>query len=166
VDPFAAVIRQLHDAQVRFVVIGVWGANYYAAGQLFMTQDQDLFLPADEDNLLHAWQALDAAGLTLTANGEPLDLPRDSALAQAVVASRSLTTAHDRGFLQIDLSLVMAGFDFADVWTRHRRFQVDGVEIPVADLADIVNAKRNANREKDRVFLATQSEVLRRLLGG
>lgn len=44
---------------VRFVVIGVWGANYYAtsAATLFTTQDRDLFLPPDPDNLLAAWRA-------------------------------------------------------------------------------------------------------------
>jgi len=34
-------------AGVRFVVIGVSGANFYAGSNLFMTGDQDLVLPRD-----------------------------------------------------------------------------------------------------------------------
>jgi len=165
-DPFANAVAALQRRSVRFVITGVWGANYFAGGQLFVTQDQDLFLPADAANLLAAWDAMIDLGLDLLANDEPLDFPRDMALANAVVASRSLTCATDNELLRIDLSLVMSGHEFDSVWSRRRMFQVDGVTLPVADLADIVTAKRNANRPKDRMFLATHAEMLRRLLGG
>ena len=41
---------------MRFVVMGVSGANYYArsGGTLFKTRDPDLFLPPDPENLLCA----------------------------------------------------------------------------------------------------------------
>ena len=40
-------ISELHERWVRFVVIGVAGANYYALGAstIFTTLDRDLFLP-------------------------------------------------------------------------------------------------------------------------
>ena len=60
--------------------------------------------------------------------------------------------------------MVMAGFDFDRVWSSRRTFLVDGVEIPVARLTDIVNSKAKAGREKDRLFLATHAEALRQLL--
>lgn len=50
VRKFSEVVAALSTAGVRFVVMGVWGANYYAAGTLFVTQDQDLFLPPDSAN--------------------------------------------------------------------------------------------------------------------
>ena len=64
-DPFARIAATLRAKQVRFVVIGVAGANYYArsGGTLFTTQDQDLFLPSDPENLLRAWQACDEGSL-------------------------------------------------------------------------------------------------------
>jgi predicted nucleotidyltransferase len=164
-DPFANVVSALQSRGVRFVITGVWGANYFAGGQLFVTQDQDLFLPEEASNLLAAWVALTDLGLELFANDEPLDFPRDLDLANAVVASRSLTCATDHELLRIDLSMVMSGHEFASVWSRRKSFLVEGVTMPVADLADIVTAKRNANRPKDRMFLATHAEMLRRLLG-
>ncbi len=62
-DPFLRVVAALNDAGVRYLVIGVWGPNYYAKGTLFVTSDQDLFMPRDASNLLRAWQACEAPGL-------------------------------------------------------------------------------------------------------
>ncbi len=165
-DDFATLVRVLLERDVRFVVIGVWGANFFAsaAGAVFTTEDRDLFLPPDPDNLMRAWDACEAAGLALWASDEPLDTPHDRFVADAVVARRALTRAM-RGDLQIDLTLVMGGFEFEQVWNERRLFIVDGVEIPVARLAHIVESKAAAGREKDRLFLATHAEALRQLLG-
>ena len=130
----ARLMRTLLERSVRFVAIGVWGANHYAAGvtELFATRDKGLFLPPDPDNLLRAWQACDALGLELTCGSEPLDQPRDLFIARAVVERRALTRATDGQSLVVDLTLVMAGFDFESVWKEHRTFVTDGVEVPVA----------------------------------
>lgn len=53
-----------------------------------------------------------------------------------------------RGF-DVDLSLVMAGFDFETVWAERRIFMVEGVDIPVARLRHIVESKAAAGRLKD-----------------
>ena len=67
--------------------------------------------------------------------------------------------------LLIDLTLVMAGFEFDDVWSRRRTFKVQGVTVPVASLSDIVASKAAAGRPKDQLFLATHEDALRQLLG-
>jgi hypothetical protein len=151
---------------VRYVVIGVWGANYYApaGGALFSTLDRDLFLPPDAPNLLAAWEVCDQHGFRLLAGAEALDVPRDEALARAVVERRALTRATDGAGTDVDLSLVMSGLDFETVWQSRRTFDVDGVAIPVARLAHIVQSKAAAGREKDRLFLAMHREALEGLL--
>ena len=98
------------------------------------------------------------------AGDEPLDMPRDIQLAQAVLDRRAGTTATGQPDLQVDLTVVMAGFKFEDVWNRRRLFIVDDVEIPVASLTDIVTSKAKAARPKDRLFLATHEHALRELL--
>ncbi|MFY9344967.1 MAG: hypothetical protein WAT39_20915 [Planctomycetota bacterium] len=162
---FADVLRALAAARVRFLISGVWGVNYYVVGPMFATRDQDLFLPRDAENLLNAWRACEQLGLALTANDEPLDQPRDEVLAAAVVRTRSLTSASDGGLLHVDFSLVMGDFDFDTIWPRRRSFLTEGASSPVASLADILAAKRTADRPKDRLFLATHAEQLRKLLG-
>lgn len=164
-DAFAALADALNAAGVRYVVTGVWGANYYAGSTLFVTKDQDLFLPPDAANLRLAWQVCAAAKLDLRCDREPLEQPRDLVLAQAVVQRAALTSATDGGLLWVDLSLVMAGLTFDEVWQRHRTFRSAAVEVPVASLADILAAKATADRPKDRLFLATHEAELRRLLG-
>jgi hypothetical protein len=165
-DDFQPLVRELTARGVRFVLIGVAGANYFApaAGAVFTTQDRDLFLPLDPENLMRAWDACEAGGLALWSGDEPLDTPHDRFVADAVVARRALTRA-TRGELQVDLTLEMAGFEFETVWSERRRFIVDDVEIPVARLAHIVESKAAVGGEKDRLFLATHAEALRQMLG-
>ena len=167
VDPFAAFVAALSSAGVRFVLIGVWGANLHAtsAGVVFTTQDYDLFLPPDADNLLKAWETAEAVGLSLWAGDEPLDMPRDHWLAERIVERRIVVRGTDGQGFDVDLSLVMAGFDFETVWAERRIFIVEGVNIPVARLRHIVESKAAAGRLKDRLFLATHEENLRQLLG-
>ncbi len=165
-DPFTKLVGALASDGVQFVVMGVWGANYYARSPagVVSTQDRDLFLPPNPENLLRAWKACSREGLELWSQLEPLDLPRDLFLAQRVVAVRAVTQATDGRDLQVDFSLVMGSFRFEDVWDRRRVFLVDGVEVPVASLVDIVASKEQVDRPKDRLFLATLKEELRQVL--
>lgn len=159
-------MTSLHEAAVRFVVIGVWGANYHAhsVGVVFTTEDRDLFLPPDPQNELKAWQACRREGLELWCGEEPLGDPLDAFLAKGVVSRRALVRAQGDELL-IDLTLVMAGFEFDEVWSRRRTFKVQGVTVPVASLSDIVASKAAAGRPKDQLFLATHEDALRQLLG-
>ena len=63
-DPFTTLTSALSADGVRFLVIGVWGANYYApsGSTMFTTLDRDLFLPTDPENLLGAWRVCESKG--------------------------------------------------------------------------------------------------------
>ena len=165
---FPALVGALNRRGVRFVLIGVWGANFHArdASALFTTLDYDLFLPPSPDNLLEAWRACDEIGLSLEAAGEPLDTPRDRALAAAVIRRRASVTATGQDEFAVDFSLVMSAFEFEAVWDERRVFLVEGEELPVARLSHIIRSKAAANRPKDRLFLATHAEALRQMLDG
>ncbi len=167
-DPFTSLAGALSTEKVRYLVIGVWGANYYApaGGAMSTTLDRDLFLPADPANLLAAWRVCEANGFALFSGMEPLDVPRDAALACAVVERRALVRAADGAGTDVDLSLVMSGHEFETVWTARRIFEVEGIAIPVARLTHIVASKATAGREKDRLFLATHREALASMLPG
>jgi hypothetical protein len=166
VDPLARLARALNDRRVRFVVIGVGGANYWAhaGGVVFKTDDRDLFLPLESDNLVLAWAACGDAGLDLWLGDEPLDEPRDSWLADRIIERRALTRATGSDGLQVDLTLVMKGFEFETVWAERRTFLVDEVEIPAARLLHIVTSKQAAGRLKDQLFLTTHKDALQQLL--
>lgn len=166
-DPFVHLVAALNEHAVRFVVIGVAGANHYArsGATVFTTEDFDLFLPPDPANALRSWVASEAAGLQLFCGDEPLDRPRDEFLARQIVSRRALVRATDALQLHVDLTLVMAGFEFEPVWAERRLFAVEGVQVPVARLTHIVQSKAAVGRPKDRLFLATHEEALRDLIG-
>jgi hypothetical protein len=166
VDTLAQLLEALARDNVRFVMIGVAGANYYGQGgsTLFTTKDRDLFLPPDPDNLVACWRACERAGLSLWSGDEPLDIPRDRWLAERIVERRALVRATDGEALFVDLTLVMAGFEFETVWNERRTFTSHGMSVPVARLLHIVTSKHAAGRDKDRLFLATHREALQELL--
>ena len=163
--PLAQLARALHERAVRFVLIGVGGANFHAldGATIFATEDRDLFLPPDADNLVRCWEACEAVNLELWSRDEPLDRPRDRRLAERVVERRALTRATAPDVL-FDLALMMAGFDFETVWQDRRVFRLDDVDVPVARLLHIIQSKHAAGRDKDTLFLATHREALEQLL--
>lgn len=164
--PFAPLASLLAARTVRYVVIGVSGANLYGpTGQaVFTTQDIDLFLPDDADNLVRAWEACEHSGLELFLGNEPLDQPRDRWLAERVIARRALTSAGGPNDLHVDLALVMAGFEFETVWRERREFLIEGIRVPTARLLHIIESKQTAGRPKDQLFLATHKDALEQLL--
>lgn len=164
---YAKILARLYSEGVLFVVIGVGGANYYSgSGQtLFATQDSDIFLPLDPANLLRVWTILEEEGWELWSGAEPLDRPRDLWLAERVVARLAAVKAKHVDGLELDLTLVMAGFSFEEAWRDRRIFQNGELEIPVASLAQIIESKRQAGRPKDHLFLATHETILEQLFG-
>lgn len=164
---FARLLHELDERSVRFVLIGVSGVNCYAPSSqpIQLTQDQDLFLPIDANNLVAAWQAAEASALELTTRGEPLDMPRDAWLAEKILERRALTRAIDGRGLVVDFTLVMGEFEFETVWASRRSFQLGESPLPVARLQHLVTSKAQAGRPKDLLFLETHREALREMLG-
>ena len=167
-DPYRELLGHLSESAVRFLVVGVTGVNYYALpGQtLFATEDLDLFLPLDPANLLGTWKVCEDLGFTLTSSGEPLERPLDLLLAERVVERGAAISGSRTSGERVDLTLVMAGTRFEEVWERKRIFVVDGIDVPVAPLGAIVESKRRAGRKKDLLFLVSHEEILEELLGG
>lgn len=165
-DPLERLAEALNQSGARYVLIGVGGVNFYAldAGTVFTTLDQDIFLPPDPDGLLSVWRACDDLGLRLLVGREPLDSPRDRWLAERVITGRTLVRATDDGALAADLTMVMAGFEFDEVWEARRVFRIGRTEVPVARLEHIIRSKHAAGRDKDRLFLATHRDALEQML--
>ena len=165
-EPLSRLVGALAAEGVQYLTIGVAGANIWArsAHTIFTTRDYDLFLPLDPSNLLHCWRACSACGLDLSCGEESLDQPRDRFLAEQIVDRRALVRASDARGFDVDLTLVMAGFSFVEVFARRRAFLLEGAEVQVASLRDIVASKAAVGREKDRLFLATHAEALKSLI--
>jgi hypothetical protein len=164
--PLAPLARRLEERRVRYVLIGVSGANLYGPGgqAVFTTDDFDLLVPLDPDNLVQAWTACEDTALDLWVANEPLDRPRDRWLAERIIERRTLTRATGPDDLMVDLTLVMKGFEFDLVWAERRTFVIEGVDVPTARLRHIVESKHATGRDKDKLFLATHKDALEQLL--
>lgn len=162
-DPLLLLVRALATHAVRYVLIGVSGANLYApsGGAVFVTEDHDLFLPPDANNLVRAWQACQSSGLELWSGAEPLERPRNEWLARRVVEHRALTRGTGTGDLQVDLTLVMAAYDFETVWHDRRQFVIDDVEIAGTRSTGCSKRRSNGLPLSVRRFCVRRVEAMR-----
>lgn len=163
-DPWVEGCQRLESAGARYLIVGTFGVNLFAdtKSQRWATEDCDLHLPPDPQNLALAMRALRELGYDIEAGGEPL-VDEDPLILRNVVAFGARVLAQ-REEVRIDLPLQIAGPPFEELWARQRRFVVEGVPLRVASLADIVRSKELADRPKDRLFLESFRAELRELI--
>ncbi len=153
VDVYAEACRRLDEAGARYLLIGGMGINLHLTeqGVIVLTEDCDLLLPAELENLDRAARALCAAGFALHAGGEPLVSP-DRAVLAGILRQQATIRASKEG-APVDLPLRAEAIEFESAWERQVRRRLDGASVRLAPLVDIVRSKLALNRSKDRVFL-------------
>ena len=140
---FGRILDDLNSAGVRYVLIG--GIALIRHGVVRATRDIDAVFDPEPDNvecirgLIERWGATRPDGSAV---------PEDS-----IAGDRTIHLATTHGDLDL-LSEKSAGVSFGDLRARADTRRVDGVEAPICSLADLVNLKRSAGRERDLVDLA------------
>ena len=158
-DP-AAVLAALHDADVRFVLVGGMAAVLH--GDVGVTVDIDVAPAYDLDNLERLAAALRALEARIRADGVPEGLPFDYSAGflrnAGPDALLSLTTRAGA----LDVAFTPAGTTGYDDLKRDAVTMepVEGLSILVASLADIIRSKQAADREKDRQALPRLQALL------
>jgi hypothetical protein len=157
-DPFqpGEILRVLERHGVEFVVIG--GLAAAVQGSPFVTTDVDVTPRRARKNLERLSAALKELQAKIRTEAVPEGLPFDhDANSLAGVGLLNLTTRF--GALDISIEpLGTAGYE--DLVRDAKPFELGGVRVLVASLADVVRSKEAAGRDKDRLVLPT----LRRLL--
>lgn len=163
-DPYLEACSRLEQAGIRYMIVGVFGINFYAQqmGHIITTADCDILIPAEIFFFQKALDALTSLGFVLEAGGEPL-LDLDQALAEHILRARAVVVA-ERVDARIDLCTQIAGTDFRKLWRRHRQFLVEGIEIRVGPVRGLVESKRSADRPKDRLFFEQHKEIIEKVL--
>ena len=164
--PLAPLARRLGERHVRYVLIGVSGANLYGPGgqAVFTTDDVDLSYPSIPTTSFRRGPRARTPHWTC---GSPTSRSIDHVTVGSQSASSSgatLTRATGPDDLMVDLTLVMKGFEFDQVWAERRTFVIEGVDVPTARLRHIVESKHATGRDKDKLFLATHKDALEQLL--
>lgn len=155
VPDIAALVEVFNRHRVDYVIIGGAAAQFYVAG--LVTHDVDFTPATDADNLARLSAALTELGARIRTDAVP----------------EGLVFAHDAASLgrskmwnlqcrlgAFDIAFEPAGGGYHHLAARARLVTVQGVEIAVADLADIVASKRLANRPKDQLVLPQLDHAL------
>lgn len=152
------IVRVLAAHEVRYVLIGALAARLQGFPRL--TADADITPDRSPDNLGKLAAALRELGAHVYTEGVPEGLPFDcSAETLARGELWSLVTSAGR----LDVAFRPAGTEgYEDLVRAALRFQVFGVELLAASLADIVRSKQAADRPQDRQDVVVLREILRR----
>jgi len=141
-DP-VRLARALNEAGARYLVIG--GFAVIAHQYVRATEDTDLLVPADADNVVPLRSAFARLEAVVRRSGKP---PTDAELTGAAHLRLDTTAG--------TVDLVREGYpplDFRSGFEGRLRVELDGIEIPVAGLPLLATLKRLANRSQDRVDL-------------
>lgn len=151
----------LADHDVAYVLIGGLGAALH--GSPALTNDADIVPATDAANLDHLSEALRDLEARIRSEEEPDGLAFDPhpTLLAAVTVLNLTTRCGD-----LDLAVRPSGIDgYDELAPGVATFDVDGLTVPVAALADIIRSKEAAGRPKDQATLpvlrALQEEIAR-----
>ena len=147
-NDFAAALRDLNDAGIRYVIVG--GLAVIRHGAVRATKDVDAAVAMDAENLsllaalLRRWEARN---------------PDGSPLHTHVLAPGSVLALRTRHCLVDILSEQLLPSPFDDVLDRSDVKRIDGVPAPICSLADLVAMKRATGRGSDALDLERLSEA-------
>ena len=148
-DP-VRVLRHLQEGGIRYVVIGGVAANIL--GSPTVTADVDICYARDRPNLEALAQVLRALHARIRGADPDLAFRLD---AQTLRAGDSFTFVTDAGDLDV-LGTPAGTRGFDDLVRAATPIDVDGFQVLVADIDDLIRMKLSAGRPKDLI----EAEVL------
>ena len=154
------VLRSLNDHGVRYVLIGGYAAVLH--GSPTVTLDADICAARGKENLEQLARALRSVHARIRTATDPEGIPvsLDGEFLSKMTMMNFVT---DGG--AFDLTFTPAAFPSGyDGFAEHAvSYDLDGLIVPVASLADIIRSKRAAGRPKDLAVLpileALQDEI-------
>lgn len=151
------LVRILAKHGVRYVLIGALAARLQGFPRL--TADADITPDGSADNLERLAAALRELGTRIYTDTVPEGLSFDCSAA-ALARAPLWNFMTDAG--RLDVAFLPSGTEgYADLRRGALRFDVFGVELWAASLADIVRSKQAADRPQDRQDVAVIREMLR-----
>jgi hypothetical protein len=143
----AAIVSVFNRHGVRYVIIGAFAAIAQRA-PIAPTRDID-FTPDDAaDNLRSLSAALKELDARVRTDSVPDGVPFDH---DAASLRRSSIWSLICRYGEFDIAFRPAGFErgYAQLAARAHRLIVEGIEVSVADLDDVIRSKEAAGRPKD-----------------
>lgn len=157
-DSYENVLRALNDTEVRYLIVGGVAMNLLGCPRF--TNDIDILLALDEGNL----RAMKAAMKTLGYEQRiPLSLDElgDEKKALKLIREKNLLAYTffnpDEPLYSIDV-IVGPSLQFDRYEANQLHVDVWGLSLPVVSIDDLIGIKKQSDREKDALDVATLLE--------
>jgi len=144
-EDYRDMLQALHDENVRFLLVGAYAMA--AHGYPRATMDIDIWILPEPGNAEAVLRALRRFGAPLQ-NITLKDLLTDGMVFQIGVAPR-----------RIDIITTASGLDFEEAFGRSMAVDIDGIDVHIPSLADLIRNKRVAGRTKDLADVEALEEI-------
>ncbi len=144
--PFEKLLVDLSRDEVAFITVG--GVACALCGFVRTTEDVDLLVAADPDNLDRLLQCLARCGEGYARELSPADFPDEEGAVRLIEE------------FPIDLFIRMGGRYYEDLLPYRRWTSLDGVQVPYLGAEGLILLKQDSVREKDRIDVAALRQRL------
>ncbi len=139
------MLSALSEEKTEFLIVGAYALAVYGLPRA--TGDIDLFVGTDPENSRKVYQALKRFGAPL-ADIQPETFTQSGVIYQIGVAPS-----------RIDLLTSITGVSFPDAWNHRQSKQLEGLNLPVLSLDDLIRNKTATGRLKDKADLEWLKEM-------
>lgn len=134
-EDYKDMLQALADEKVRFLLVGAYALA--AHGYPRATMDIDIWVMPSSQNADAVLRALHRFGAPLH-NLTKEDLLKDGTIFQIGVAPR-----------RIDIITAASGIQFEETFKRSHCVDIEGIELHIPSLGDLIRNKRASGRTKD-----------------
>jgi hypothetical protein len=134
-EDYRDMLQALADEKVKYLLVGAYALA--AHGYPRATVDIDIWVMQSPENAGAVLRALRRFG-TPTGKLAPEDLQRDDTIFQIGVAPR-----------RIDIITTASGLQFEEAFARSLAVDIEGIEVHIPSLPDLIRNKRASGRTKD-----------------
>ncbi|MGC1480888.1 MAG: nucleotidyltransferase [Chthoniobacterales bacterium] len=146
---FEKLLVRLAEGEVRFVVVG--GVAVTIQGYVRMTEDVDLLIDPDENNVRRLLEILSGFGEGFA---------RELSVSDFTDEEGAIRIVEETEYLQVDLFTRMSGRRYGDVTQDVAWYEIGGNKIAVASKASLIGWKEDSSREKDRLDARALRELI------
>ena len=134
-EDYREMLQVLGDEKVKFLLIGAYALA--AHGYPRATMDIDIWVSPEPDNADAVLRALQRFGAPLN-NLTKADLEQEGTVFQIGVAPR-----------RIDIITAASGLQFEEAFSHASPVDVEGIQVYIPSVADLIRNKRASGRTKD-----------------
>ncbi len=132
---YVDMLKCLNKAGVDYILVGGWAVNMY--GYIRATVDLDIWILADSENAKKVYRAVAEFGAPVS-EMKPEEFAEYGMIFQIGVAP-----------CRVDIISKISGVSYADAVTRAVPKTIDGVNVRIISLEDLIANKKASGRAKD-----------------